>query len=35
MTIVRSPMGVAETGSVLHSEEEFRVNTIAFWRATL
>ena len=28
VTIVRSPMGVAETGSVLFSEEEFRVNTI-------
>jgi L-lactate dehydrogenase complex protein LldG len=30
VTIVRSPMGVAETGSVLLSEEEFRVNTIGF-----
>jgi L-lactate dehydrogenase complex protein LldG len=28
LTIVRSPLGVAETGSVLFSEEEFRVNTI-------
>ncbi len=28
VTIVRSPLGVAETGSVLCSEEEFRVNTI-------
>src|ERR1700722_16367981 len=28
VTIVRSPLGVAETGSVLFSEEEFRVNTI-------
>ena len=30
MTIVRSARGVAETGSVLPSEEEFRVNTIGF-----
>jgi L-lactate dehydrogenase complex protein LldG len=30
VTIVRSPLGVAETGSVLFSEEEFRVNTIGF-----
>jgi L-lactate dehydrogenase complex protein LldG len=30
VTIVRSPLGVAETGSVLLSEEEFRVNTIGF-----
>lgn len=30
VTIVRSPLGVAETGSVLLSEEEFRVNTIVF-----
>lgn len=30
VTIVRSPMGVAETGSVLLSEEEFRVSTIGF-----
>jgi L-lactate dehydrogenase complex protein LldG len=30
LTIVRSPLGVAETGSVLLSEEEFRVNTIGF-----
>jgi len=28
VTILRSPLGVAETGSVLFSEEEFRVNTI-------
>jgi L-lactate dehydrogenase complex protein LldG len=28
LTIVRSPLGVAETGSVLFSEEEFRVNSI-------
>jgi L-lactate dehydrogenase complex protein LldG len=28
VTIVRSPLGVAETGSVLFSEEELRVNTI-------
>jgi L-lactate dehydrogenase complex protein LldG len=28
VTIVRSPLGVAETGSVLLSEQEFRVNTI-------
>ena len=28
VTIVRSPLGVGETGSVLFSEEEFRVNTI-------
>jgi len=28
LTIVRSPLGVAETGSVLLSEEEFHVNTI-------
>ncbi len=28
VTVVRSPLGVAETGSVLFSEEEFRVNTI-------
>jgi L-lactate dehydrogenase complex protein LldG len=28
VTVVRSPLGVAETGSVLLSEEEFRVNTI-------
>jgi len=28
VTIVRSPLGVAETGSVLLSDEEFRVNTI-------
>ena len=28
LTIVRAPLGVAETGSVLFSEEEFRVNTI-------
>jgi L-lactate dehydrogenase complex protein LldG len=30
VTIVRSPLGVAETGSVLLSEEEFRVSTIGF-----
>jgi L-lactate dehydrogenase complex protein LldG len=30
VTIVRSPLGVAETGSVLLSEEEFRVNTLGF-----
>ena len=30
VTIVRSQLGVAETGSVLLSEEEFRVNTIGF-----
>jgi len=30
VTIVRSPLGVAETGSVLLSDEEFRVNTIGF-----
>jgi L-lactate dehydrogenase complex protein LldG len=30
VAIVRSPLGVAETGSVLLSEEEFRVNTIGF-----
>lgn len=30
VTIVRSPLGVAETGSVLLSEEELRVNTIGF-----
>ena len=28
--VVRSPMGIAETGSVLLSEEDLRVNTIAF-----
>jgi L-lactate dehydrogenase complex protein LldG len=31
LTIVRSPLGVAETGSVLFSEEEFRVNTIGIY----
>ena len=31
LTIVRSPLGVAETGSVLFSEEEFRVNTIGVY----
>jgi L-lactate dehydrogenase complex protein LldG len=31
LTIARSPLGVAETGSVLFSEEEFRVNTIGFF----
>jgi L-lactate dehydrogenase complex protein LldG len=30
VTIVRSPLGVAETGSVLLTENEFRVNTIGF-----
>jgi L-lactate dehydrogenase complex protein LldG len=30
VTIVRSPLGVAETGSVLLSEEELVVNTIGF-----
>jgi L-lactate dehydrogenase complex protein LldG len=30
VTVVRSPMGVAETGSVLLSEDDLRVNTIAF-----
>jgi L-lactate dehydrogenase complex protein LldG len=30
VTIVRSPMGIAETGSVLLSEMELHVNTIAF-----
>src|SRR5271165_628178 len=30
VTIVRSPLGVAETGSVLLSEDELRVNTIGF-----
>ena len=30
VAVVRSPLGVAETGSVLLSEEEFRVNTIGF-----
>jgi L-lactate dehydrogenase complex protein LldG len=30
VTVVRSPLGVAETGSALLSEEEFRVNTIGF-----
>src|SRR5215469_6402818 len=30
VTIVRSPLGVAETGSVLLSERELRVNTIGF-----
>jgi len=30
VTIVRSPLGVAETGSVLLSEKELRVNTIGF-----
>jgi L-lactate dehydrogenase complex protein LldG len=30
VTIVRSPLGVAETGSVLLSEEELLVNTIGF-----
>jgi L-lactate dehydrogenase complex protein LldG len=30
VTIVRSPLGVAETGSVLLTERELHVNTIAF-----
>jgi L-lactate dehydrogenase complex protein LldG len=30
VTIVRSPLGVAETGSVLLSEKELRVNTVGF-----
>jgi len=30
VTIVRSPLGVAETGSVLLSEREFQVNPIGF-----
>jgi L-lactate dehydrogenase complex protein LldG len=30
VSVVRSPMGIAETGSVLLSEEDLRVNTIAF-----
>jgi L-lactate dehydrogenase complex protein LldG len=30
VTIVRSPMGIAETGSVLLSERDLRVNTIGF-----
>ena len=30
VTVVRSPLGVAETGSVLLTENELRVNTIAF-----
>ncbi|MBV8176871.1 MAG: LUD domain-containing protein [Verrucomicrobia bacterium] len=30
VTIVRSPLGVAETGSVLLTESELRVNTIGF-----
>jgi len=30
VTIVRSPLGVAETGSVLLSESEFVVNTVGF-----
>jgi len=30
VTVVRSPMGVAETGSVLLSEADLRVNTIGF-----
>jgi L-lactate dehydrogenase complex protein LldG len=31
VTVVRSPLGVAETGSVLLSEEELLVNTIGFF----
>jgi L-lactate dehydrogenase complex protein LldG len=30
VTIVRSPLGIAETGSVLLSDKDFRVNTIGF-----
>jgi L-lactate dehydrogenase complex protein LldG len=30
VTVVRSPLGVAETGSVLLSEREFQVNSIGF-----
>lgn len=30
VTIVRSPLGIAETGSVLLSENDLRVNTIGF-----
>ena len=30
VTIVRSPLGVGETGSVLFTEKELRVNTIGF-----
>jgi L-lactate dehydrogenase complex protein LldG len=30
VTVVRSPMGIAETGSVLLSENDLRVNTIGF-----
>ena len=30
VTVTRSPMGVAETGSVLSSDDDLRVNTIAF-----
>jgi L-lactate dehydrogenase complex protein LldG len=30
VAVVRSPMGVAETGSVLLSQDDLRVNTIAF-----
>jgi L-lactate dehydrogenase complex protein LldG len=30
VTVVRSPLGVAETGSVLFTEKELRVNTIGF-----
>lgn len=30
VTVVRSPLGVAETGSVLLSEQEFQVNSIGF-----
>ncbi len=30
VTVVRSPLGVAETGSVLLTENELRVNTIGF-----
>jgi L-lactate dehydrogenase complex protein LldG len=30
VTVVRSPLGVAETGSILLCEKELRVNTIGF-----
>src|SRR5580704_12731842 len=30
VTIVRSPMGIAETGSILLSDKDLRVNTIGF-----
>ena len=31
VAVVRSPLGIAETGSVLLSEEELLVNTIGFF----